>query len=216
MKKAAIFDLDGTIAETLESIAFTTNTVLKEFGFGEIDREHLKKFVGNGARTQMKRSLHYLGCDDENIAEKVGDRYLEVFEKNCLYHVTPCAGVPELLTSLHEHGVHCAVLSNKPHARTVDVVDAIYPEGTFEVIRGQLDGFPKKPAPDGAIMIASILNVKPEECLYLGDTNTDMQTGRGAGMFTIGVLWGFREKEELEKAGADAIALTPADVLKFL
>lgn len=216
MKKAAIFDLDGTIAETLESLAYCSNIVLEEFGFAPIAAEHFRTFVGDGAAMQMKRALEYDGCTDDAVHSEVLKRYLEIFRDNCMYHVTPCPGVPSLLQELHRKGIRCAVLSNKPHERTIDVVDHLYPEGTFDMIRGQIDGFPKKPAPDGAVLIASGLSVKPEDCLYLGDTNTDMLTGKHAGMFTVGVLWGFRSEIELKNAGADVIASAPAEVLDYL
>ena len=214
--KAALFDMDGTITDSLESIAHTTNTVLKEFGYPEIELERFKTIVGDGAETQIRRVMKIHGVSDEDIIQKVYARYLEEFEEGCLYHVTPCKGVPELIEKMKARGMKIAVCSNKPHAKSVKVADAVYPAGTFDLVIGQKEGIPKKPAPDMALMAAKEFGVDPSECLYLGDTNTDMKTGIGAGMFTIGVLWGFRDRAELEELHPNAIVTTPDEVEKFL
>lgn len=214
--KAALFDMDGTITDSLESIAHTTNTVLKEFGYPEIELERFKTIVGDGAETQIRRVMRIHGVSDEDIIQKVYARYLEEFEEGCLYHVTPCKGVPELIEKMKARGMKIAVCSNKPHAKSVKVADAVYPAGTFDLVIGQKEGIPKKPAPDMALMAAKEFGVEPSECLYLGDTNTDMKTGIGAGMFTIGVLWGFRDRAELEELHPNAIVTTPDEVEKFL
>ncbi len=214
--KAALFDMDGTITDSLESIAHTTNTVLREFGYPEIELERFKTIVGDGAETQIRRVMKIHGVSDEDIIQKVYARYLEEFEEGCLYHVTPCKGVPELIEKMKARGMKIAVCSNKPHAKSVKVADAVYPAGTFDLVIGQKEGIPKKPAPDMALMAAKEFGVEPSECLYLGDTNTDMKTGIGAGMFTIGVLWGFRDRAELEELHPDAIVTTPDEVEKFL
>ncbi len=214
--KAALFDMDGTITDSLESIAHTTNTVLKEFGYPEIELERFKTIVGDGAETQIRRVMKIHGVSDEDIIQKVYARYLEEFEEGCLYHVTPCKGVPELIEKMKAKGMKIAVCSNKPHAKSVKVADAVYPAGTFDLVIGQKEGIPKKPAPDMALMAAKEFGVDPSECLYLGDTNTDMKTGISAGMFTIGVLWGFRDRAELEELHPDAIVTTPDEVEKFL
>ncbi len=214
--KAALFDMDGTITDSLESIAHTTNTVLKEFGYPEIELERFKTIVGDGAETQIRRVMKIHGVSDEDIIQKVYARYLEEFEEGCLYHVTPCKGVPELIEKMKAKGMKIAVCSNKPHEKSVKVADAVYPVGTFDLVIGQKEGIPKKPAPDMALMAAKEFGVEPSECLYLGDTNTDMKTGIAAGMFTIGVLWGFRERAELEELQPNAIVTTPDEVEKFL
>ena len=108
------------------------------------------------------------------------------------------------------------MLSNKPHFQTVDVIDNVFPQGTFDHVQGMLEEIPRKPAPDGALLIAEKWNVRPEECLYIGDTNTDMMTGNRAGMHTVGVLWGFRDRQELEENHAETIVEKPMDILKLL
>ncbi len=216
MIKAAIFDLDGTIAETLESIAYSTNKTLEEFGYGTLETERFKTIVGDGAETQIRRVLSIFGVLDEEKVKEVLKRYIEIFEEGCVHNVTPCRGIPELIAKLKERGIKTAVCSNKPYAQTLKVVHAIYPEGSFDIILGQKEGVPKKPAPDMPLSIADALNAEPEECLYLGDTNTDMKTGKNAGMFTIGVAWGFREDKELIESGADRLVYMPKEVLELI
>ena len=117
----------------------------------------------------------------------------------------PYPGIPEVLKRLKGEGAKLAVLSNKPHENTVKVIEKTFALDTFDLVQGQSDLFPRKPAPDGALYLAERLGVLPEECLYVGDTGTDMKTGRGANMYTVGVLWGFRDREELERDGADQV-----------
>ena len=163
MKKAVIFDLDGTLANTLTSLAYCTNRALEDFGLQAIPQECYKKFVGNGARMQITRALRYVGAkeqpspvrDDDGFAavpcllDEVYDRYMEYFAKDCLYEVKPYPGIPELLDTLKEKKIKIAVFSNKPHANTVDVVETLFGKGFFDAVQGQKMNVPKKPAPDG-------------------------------------------------------------------
>ena len=121
----------------------------------------------------------------------------------------------ETLEELKRRGAKIAVFSNKPHKAAIKAVEAIYGEGFFQVIQGQEERLPKKPAPDGAWEVAARLGVKPEECVYIGDTNTDMQTGNAAGMMTVGVLWGFRDRKELEENHAHKIISRPEELLEI-
>ena len=133
-----------------------------------------------------------------------------------MYKVEPYEGIRELLTALKERGIRLAVLSNKPHERTKEVISTIFGDECFDVVRGQMDGVPKKPSPEGVFKILEELSLNAEDILYLGDTGTDMQTGKSAGAFTIGALWGFRQKEELIENGADAIIENPLQLLDYL
>ena len=217
--KAAVFDLDGTTANTLENLAFCANSVIAEFGLAPVETEKYRYFVGDGSRVQMQRLLaysgRYSGIEDELFLEEVFSRYLEFLSEHCADGVEPYEGMPELLADLNRAGIKCVVFSNKPHKQACKVISSIYPEGTFVEVLGQMDSYPRKPDPAGAFMLAEKLNVSPSECLYAGDTNTDMKTGKAAGMYTVGVLWGFRDRDELEKAGADIIVSTPAEILEL-
>ena len=185
-----------------------------------METERYKYFVGDGSRVQIQRLLayrgKYSGSEDEGFLEEVFARYLDFLSEHCADGVTPYEGMPELLTEMNKRNIRCSVFSNKPHEQACKVVSSIYPEGTFDYVLGQKDSYPRKPDPAGALMLAEKLQVSPSECIYVGDTNTDMKTGKAAGMFTIGVLWGFRDRDELEKAGADTIVSAPADILELI
>ena len=137
---------------------------------------------------------------------------MEEFSKYCMYEVKPFPGIPELLSELQAEGIRTAVLSNKPDAQTREVVRSLFGDKLIDMVQGQTEEVPRKPAPDGALRIAAAFGLEPSECMYLGDSDTDMKTGRAAGMYTVGVLWGFRNREELLKNGAEALAEKPEDI----
>lgn len=198
MYQCCIFDLDGTIINTLPSLKKTVDETLKAFGLGPIDEAHIKIFVGDGYKALVERALKY--CGDESLAhyEEALEVYTEQFKEYCLYRMKPYDGMPELLNFLKEQGIKIAVVTNKPHERAVECVELVYGKGFFDKVTGEGKGMRCKPDPEGALMTAGVLGLKPSECLYLGDTNTDMRTGINAGMDTAGVTWGFRDRAELE------------------
>ena len=218
--RAAIFDLDGTTVNTLANLAFCANSVIAEYGMSPAETDRFRYFVGDGSRVQMQRLLtykgRYRGPEDEPLLEEVFAKYLDFFSLHCADGVTAYEGIPELLAVLREKDVICSVFSNKPHKQACKVVSSVFPEGTFFDVLGQTDSYPRKPDPAGALSLAVKMQVSPEECLYIGDTDTDMLTGKNAGMYTVGVLWGFRGREELEKAGADIIVSAPAGILELI
>lgn len=204
--KACIFDLDGTLCDSVKSIAHSANHALRDFGLREASEDQYKIFVGDGVDTLIQRLLRFGGDEDCTKFQEVRERYMEYFREGCLYQVKPYPGIRDLLRELKTEGARLAVLSNKPDANTKDVIQAIFPEeGLFDRVQGQSDAFPKKPDPAGALSLAKEFGVRPEECMYLGDTSTDMKTGKAAGMYTVGVLWGFRDEKELRENGADAM-----------
>ncbi|MCI5901117.1 MAG: HAD family hydrolase [Blautia sp.] len=214
MMKACIFDLDGTLADTLESMAYVANTIMNRFGLKEMPVENFKYYCGEGANMLMRRCLKDAG-DPELVHFEEGQRlYREMFARDPMYKVTHYPGMPETLKTLKEMGVPVAVCSNKPHPAAVKVIDRMFP-GIFDLVVGQSDQIPRKPSPDGALYIAKTFGVKPEECMYVGDTATDMKTGKAAGMFTVGALWGFRDEQELRENGADELAKKPEDLLRI-
>lgn len=137
-----------------------------------------------------------------------------MFAADPMYKVVPYEGMPETLKELKKHGMKLAVCSNKPHPAAVKVIAQLFGE-EFDMVVGQSDAIRRKPAPDGPLMVAEKFGVKPEECMYVGDTSTDMQTGKAAGMFTVGALWGFRDRKELNENGADLVAEKPVDLVKI-
>lgn len=214
-KKAVIFDLDGTLSDSIHSIKYSGDRTIEKFGYGPFSEEQYKYFVGDGARNLVKRALEAGGDTELAHFEEAYTLYREIFKENCMYRLRPYEGIPELLATLKVQHVKIAVLSNKPHAETVNVVEALYGKGYFDVIEGQKEGLAIKPSPDGVFRILERLGLGAEDLLYLGDTATDMKTGKGAGAFTVGALWGFRDRAELEEGGADAVIEHPLELLRF-
>lgn len=214
MYRACIFDLDGTIEDTVESIAYVANQVLEHFHMTPQPVEDFRYFAGDGADEMIRRSMTAAGGDLKYLEEGQA-MFRSLFAVNPLYKVKAYPGMRETLEELKRRGAKIAVFSNKPHKAAIKAVEAIYGEDFFQVIQGQEERLPKKPAPDGAWEVAARLGVKPEECVYIGDTNTDMQTGNAAGMMTVGVLWGFRDRKELEENHAHKIISRPEELLEI-
>lgn len=215
-KKAVIFDLDGTLSDSIASIKYSADKALEDFGYGPFTERQYKYFVGDGAANLVKRALIEGGDRELVCFERAFARYKEIFKEYCMYQVKPYDGIRELLAALKERGIRIAVLSNKPHANTIDVIEMLFGKNYFDKIQGQMDNIAIKPSPEGVFLILKEWKLTPQEILYLGDTATDMKTGKGAGAFTIGALWGFREREELEEGGADALIAHPMELLEYL
>lgn len=216
MYKACIFDLDGTLTDTLESLTISVNKTLEEMNMPSITSEQCRSFVGSGARRLMEKALAAAGDTELDRIDEGMEVYGRVFAENCTYHVWPYEGITAMLKSLKQQGLRLAVLSNKPHHQSVDVVSTVFGEHTFDVIQGQCDGCPRKPDPAGVFRILEELEVQPSECIYVGDSDVDMKTGKAAGLFTVGVTWGFRSKELLVETGADITIDHAQELLRFL
>lgn len=214
--KACILDLDGTLTNTLESMTYSVNLTLKEMGLSQITKDQCRMFVGNGARVLIEESLKVSGDPKASRIEEGMKIYGRIFDQNCTYHVTPYEGIPEMLKALKDRGIHLAVLSNKPDRQTVKVVKEIFGDNIFDYAQGQKDGIRRKPAPDGVWYLMEQMQVSKEECLYIGDSEVDAATGKNAGLKTIGVLWGFRDRKTLETAGADHLIERPEELLQFV
>ncbi len=214
--KACIFDLDGTLTNTLESMTYSVNLTLEEMGLSKITKDQCRLFVGNGARVLIEKSLKAAGDTDASRIEEGMEIYGRIFDRNCTYHVTPYEGIPEMLKALKDKGIYLAVLSNKPDRQTVKVVKAIFGEELFDYAQGQKEGIRRKPEPDGVWYLMEQMHVSKEECLYIGDSEVDAATGRNAGLKTIGVLWGFRDRKTLETAGVDDLIDRPDELLQFV
>lgn len=214
--RAVIFDLDGTLADTLASITYCTNRTLASYGLPSFLPEDYRYFVGDGAAKLIERALKRCGGNAMERFDQVLASYMENFQEDCMYQVQPYPGIRELLTGLKEQGVRICVLSNKPHPNTVQVVEQLFGKGFFDVVQGQTPEIRKKPDPSGVFRILETLQLRPEEALYVGDSCVDMDTGKAAGTTTVGVLWGFRDREELEAHGADALIAEAAELSALL
>lgn len=213
--KAAIFDLDGTLLDSLEDLAYSTNLALQRFGFPCHEVEKYKYFIGDGVYTLICRTVPQEGGNEE-VLQACVKAMKEEYSKRWDDKTKPYDGISELLEKLNKKQIKKAVLSNKPDEFTKIIVERFFGVTSFHSVLGERTGIPKKPDPTGAVETARILEVKPEECLYIGDTNVDMLTAKRAGMFCVGVLWGFREREELVANGAQALIEHPLDLLKLL
>ena len=216
MYKACIFDLDGTLTDTLDSLTYSVNATLHELGLGQITPEQCKSFVGHGARRLIEDSIQAAGGEPELLIEKGMEAYGRIFKEHCTYKVAPYEGIVELLEELQRMGVKLAVLSNKPHPQTKDVVATFFAEDTFLTVQGQREEIPRKPDPTGIYYVLEQLGVSKEESLYIGDSDVDMVTGENAGVTTVGVPWGFRTKEVLEAHHATYIVDRPEEIISIV
>lgn len=216
MKTTVIFDLDGTLSDSIYSIKYCTDAVMAKYGYGPFTVKQYQYFVGDGAANLIKRALIEGGDKDLTHFEEAFAAYKEIFREHCMYKVKPYDGIVELLADLNKRGVKLCVLSNKPHAETVNVIETLFGKGYFDVILGQTEQIPIKPSPEGVYAILEKLGIDASQALYLGDTATDMKTGKGAGLFTVGALWGFRDYKELSDNHADAIIERPEELLEYL
>ena len=211
-KKAIIFDLDGTLLDTITDLALSVNHTLQEFGFATHDVDSYKYKVGNGMRKLIERAL------PENHLDKtdaVLEKFMAYYDEHKADHTRAYEGITELLSSLQEKGVKLAVLTNKAHDPAVQLVKKYFGE-TFDVIHGQKDGVPRKPDATSTLQVLETLGVSAQECLFVGDSAVDIHTAKNAGITSVGVLWGFRTKEELESAGAAHIVSTPKQILNLI
>lgn len=205
-----IFDLDGTLLDTLRGLTETTNHVMQECNFPEHSSNSIKQFVGDGMRSLITRAAPG-GTSMESIEKccrLFEKHYAENWQSNCC----PYDGISAMLTALEKQEIPLAILSNKPHLFTQMFVDHFFPQGTFQHVYGQRDGFEKKPDPEVAIEIAKELGVTTEYILFVGDSGVDIQTGKNAGMKTAGVTWGFRSREELLLHKPDILLNHPSEL----
>lgn len=216
MYKACIFDLDGTLTDTLESLTYSVNETLKELKLPVITSEQCKAFVGSGARHLIACALKASGDEKLELLEKAMEVYGRIFKVNCTYRVAPYEGIEGMLAKLKEEHIKLSVLSNKPHMQTLDVVHSFFGEDMFSHVQGQQEGVPRKPDPTAALLIAKKLGAKSEECVYIGDSDVDMQTANAAGMVSVGVTWGFRSKEVLAAHGAMHTIDQPEELISIM
>lgn len=206
MKKLVIFDLDGTLLNTIADLAAATNQALRHFGYPTHETEAYRFFVGNGINKLFERALPDCERTEENIL-KIRSRFIPYYDEHNADLSRPYPGIPELLSTLQQQEIRMAVASNKYQAATRKLISHYFPEINFVEVLGQREGIPAKPDPSIVYDIMRKAEVKNEEVLYVGDSNVDMQTAHHAGVTAIGVAWGFRPRTELE-------ALHPAHILE--
>ncbi len=213
--KAILFDLDGTLLDTLRDLTDCVNRSLGYLGFPPHSMDDFKYFIGDGRDTMVKRALPPQHRDEATLSRAV--KYVDAeYEKHWADNTRPYNGIPELLDTLASNGSKIAILSNKPHDFTETMVSKLLSRWHFEVVAGALPSVPIKPDPTAALRIANELDIKPIDFLYLGDSDIDMKTAVRANMFPVGALWGFRTAEELRAGGAKALIKHPKELLTLL
>ena len=214
MAQAVIFDLDGTLADTLVDIAAAVNAALARRGLPVHETALYRRMVGDGFLALATRALPE-ELRPGTLAEELRVEASALYARGCLEATRPYPGVPELLAELGRRGVPMAVLSNKPHELTLRVTAGLFPGIPFRLVRGESPAFPRKPDPASALDAAASLGAAPAATIYLGDSDVDMATALAAGMTALGAGWGFRGARELEAAGAKAVLATPGELLDW-
>ena len=213
--RAVLFDLDGTLLDTIDDLTDAMNAVLAQRDWPPHDREDYKIFVGSGTTELVRLALPENQRDANTIA--VCERELkENYGEHCMDRTRPFDGIEPFLDALVERGIKMAVLSNKPDRFVKMLVEKLLPRWRFDVVQGERPSMPKKPDPAVPLAIAKQLGVPAAEFVYLGDSSIDMETAANAGMYPIGVLWGFRGEEELRNHGARLILSRPQELMRLL
>ena len=214
--KLMIFDLDGTVLDTVTTIAHFCNTALEKFNLKTFPVNDYKYFAGEGAKKLTKNILDAQNAYTPELHQALFDFYMESYDKAPAYLTSIFDGLYETLEKIKKEGIKIAIVSNKPHFATVSVTEELYGKDFFHLIFGQRENIPLKPNPQAVFEVMDYFKVKKEECIYIGDTKTDMKTGKNAGIFTVGVLWGFRDKTELLENGADVLLNKPEELLTVI
>jgi phosphoglycolate phosphatase len=213
-RKCLIFDLDGTLLDSITDIAICMNEVLESLNLKTYEISEYKYFVGYGVDVLVKNVLQdqIAKSKQDEVVKRFKAKYDDNLHKNTL----PYEGIFELLDELNKQECKLAVLSNKPDLMTKKYIQTIFKDYKFLEVHGQKDGVPKKPDPIQALNIAKSLNENPSDIFFIGDTKVDMQTAKSANMTAIGVLWGFRDEKELSEFGADFIVKHPMEILDII
>lgn len=212
---ALLFDLDGTLIDSLADLAAAVNHALERAGFAPHPVDAYRLMIGDGAPVLMQRALPPSARDPETI-HRLLDAFEDYYAEHYTDHSRPYDGIVELLDALAKRGLATAVVSNKPHAATVRCVATLLPGHRFAAVLGARDGVARKPDPAGALEAAALLGIAPRRFVYLGDSGVDMQTAEAAGMLAVGALWGFRGEAELCAAGARALIQQPLELLELV
>lgn len=212
MIKGCIFDLDGTLVDSLKDLAVSTNHALEVCGVSPHPVEKYKQFVGNGMIKQIQRAL---GKDHLDLFDQCSQEFLKYYKNHCFDYTRPYPGIHELVECLYKNGYKLACVTNKPHEVAEVIVKQLFPDRFITVYGGSKD-YPKKPDITSLNLALNDLQLSADECVFIGDSNVDIQTGLNASMRTIGCAWGFRGEEELKAAGAEKIAYCAKDIKEFI
>ena len=211
--KAVVFDLDGTLLDTLQDLAQSVNQALEAVGLAGHSVDSYRHRVGDGLRMMIRRAV---GADHEELVDTVLGKHQAYYGEHYADYTRPYPGVLTMLEELRRAGMKMAVLSNKGDSFTQRIVGELLGQAGFEVVRGHVEGTALKPDPGSALEVAAALGVRPSQAAFLGDSRVDMETAKNAGMYAIGAAWGFRGRTELEQSGADLVVEAPGEVTGWL
>lgn len=212
MKQGCLFDLDGTLIDSIVDLGMATNAVLQKHRLPVYDIKEYHMMVGNGVKKLMERAL---GQDHLDILDECLNEFYEYYGEHCLDHTQPYPGIVDMIVNLKKQGVKLAVVTNKPHHLAIKIVEHLFPD-TFTCIYGQQECYPVKPHPEVVFLTLMELKLTSKECYFIGDSRVDIETGDNASMETIGVEWGLRGYKELFEAQADYIVKTPQEIIEVL
>lgn len=216
MKKCVLFDLDGTLLSTLDSILYHLNRTLSNHGLVEITLAECAEFIGNGAKKLVTRAVRKSGVTDEDVVQSVLTKYNHAYNSDPLPLTVPYDGICELVDKLYLDGVLLGVITNKPEPTAKQLVEHFFP-GMFLVVKGGRIGAVLKPDPKESLDALSLMGVESSECVFVGDTSVDIETGKNIGAaMSVGVSWGFRSRDSLVLAGADVVIDTPCELIKLI
>ncbi len=210
--KAAIFDMDGTLVNSIADIADGVNEMLEHYNFPNHTLDEIRLMVGNGARKLIERAIPADNAADKNFLQEALDYYNGCYAKRLTVKTRPYPGIPEMLKILKDKKISLAVCTNKQKFAADEMIYTLFPDIDFKKIVGDEPGKPKKPDPTRALEIAKKIGIKPKEVAYFGDTAVDMETAHNAGFLSIGVTWGFRPESELRESGAEIIIHKPLEI----
>ena len=211
--QAVLFDMDGTVLDTLDDLYDSVNRSLAEFSLPPVSKAHVRRCLGNGAAYLVSHSVPS-GCSPELEAEVLAF-YKPWYDAHCLIKTKPYDGILQLMETLRADGVSQAIISNKPDSAVQELAEAFFP-GLMDVVIGESPAVKRKPSPDTVLAAASQMGLMASDCVYIGDTEVDLETARNAGMDCIPVSWGFRTEEQLRAAGAEEIIRSPEELKKKL
>lgn len=208
-----IFDIDGTLLNTIDSISFHINKTLEEFGLDKIDKDKVRDFVGNGPVVLVNKTLDFLGVsDDKDFRNKFLDTYNKSYDDDPTYLLKAYEGIKESIDILKERGEIIACFSNKPDSTCKKVISHVFDKDYFDYILGYKESYERKPSPEGIMIIKERFGVDFSDILYFGDSEVDMKCGKNSGIFTVGCSWGFRSRGLLERENPDLIIDDPREI----
>ena len=214
--QAAIFDMDGTLINSLEDLADSVNETLAHYGFPSHTLEEYRYFVGNGARKLIERTIPKDRVSDSDFVSEVLEYYNGCYERRLTNKTRPYDGILDMLERLKLKDIPLGVCTNKQQFAADEIVKTMFPVNMFGAVIGDQKGLPRKPDPTKVLKIAAQFNVKPESVAYFGDTSVDMETAHNAGFLSIGVTWGFRPKSELIESGAEILINQPSELWQYV